>query len=463
MKGLQRLLSACYPEPDFMAIAAKLLLFSSLLLLAACASASPDSCGPAPIPVEAREGGSKADKQKGMTPDGGSSGQAAGKAPGAEKPAGKAGFTAVPVPFVATTPNEGTSYGALAAFLLYNRQGEITKLVAPQVNYNRNFGYTGTLYGAFYPKPERQLEVNLSQSTIINQDYDVRFRDKTLLDNKLETKGYAGVFADGSARFFGFQSESRRRNQTNYTDRESGLDLSAGYDIVKHFQVALGDRVRDVSIGHGALTGLPFIGSRFTENQVPGVNGFTAHVQRVAFIYDSMDSRITPTSGLYGRAIFETSNALLGSIACFQHYEVEAKGYLPLYDARSVTVARFAYNQVLGSNVPFLEQSALGGENTLRGYGRNRFIDNSFFLGNVEERIRLGRLNLFDVDAELEAAPFLDAGTVMRDIWYIRRRNFKYNPGIGFRGIVRPNIVGRVDMGVGQEGIAIFAGLGYPF
>jgi hypothetical protein len=51
----------------------------------------------------------------------------------------------------------------------------------------------------------------------------------------------------------------------------------------------------------------------------------------------------------------------------------------------------------------------------------------------------------------------------MRDITSSRRKNFKYNPGIGFRGLVLPNIVGRVDTGVGNEGVAVFAGLGYPF
>jgi hypothetical protein len=35
--------------------------------------------------------------------------------------------------------------------------------------------------------------------------------------------------------------------------------------------------------------------------------------------------------------------------------------------------------------------------------------------------------------------------------------------GVGFRAVVRPNVVGRVDIGFGKEGPAIFATLGYPF
>jgi hemolysin activation/secretion protein len=121
------------------------------------------------------------------------------------------------------------------------------------------------------------------------------------------------------------------------------------------------------------------------------------------------------------------------------------------------------YNQTLGESVPFLEQSILGGESTLRGYGRNRFIDNSFFFCNIEERIRLFRWEVFGITADWEIAPFIDFGAVMQSLNVAKLNDFEFNPGIGFRATVRPNIVGRVDLGVGREGPALFVGLGYPF
>ena len=66
--------------------------------------------------------------------------------------------------------------------------------------------------------------------------------------------------------------------------------------------------------------------------------------------------------------------------------------------------------------MPFLEQSILGGETTLRGYGRNRFIDKSYLLLNLEERIRLFRWEIFDVTADWELAPFIDLGSVMKSL-----------------------------------------------
>jgi hypothetical protein len=99
----------------------------------------------------------------------------------------------------------------------------------------------------------------------------------------------------------------------------------------------------------------------------------------------------------------------------------------------------------------------------LRGYGRNRFIDKSFLLCNLEERIRLFRWEIFNVNVDWEVAPFVDLGAVMESLDKAQASNFEFNPGIGFRAIVRPNIVGRVDLGVGRDGPAIFVGLGYPF
>ena len=369
----------------------------------------------------------------------------------------------VPLPVIASSPNEGITSGALAALLLHDNNDEITTLLAPQVNYNDNFGVTTTLYGAFYPSPERNIEINLSQSTRVNHDYEFKIRDTSHLDNKLELNAFVYKFADGSARFFGFEAKSPAQSESNYDDVEVGFNLSAGYEIGKHFQVVLGERLRDVSIRPGAVRSIPYIKDRFNADRIPGIDGFTAHAQRFSLVYSTLDNKDTPTYGGYARATVEPSFRALGGAQDYRHYEVEMKGFIPLDNARYITVFRFMYNQTLGDDVPFLEQSILGGETTLRGYGRNRFIDNSFLLCNLEERIRLFRWEVFNVTADWEVAPFIDLGAVMKSLDRARANDFEYNPGVGFRAIVRPNIVGRVDLGVGRDGPAIFVGLGYPF
>ena len=369
----------------------------------------------------------------------------------------------IPLPVIASSPNEGVTAGALTAFLAHNRREEVVTLLAPQVTYNNNFGVTASLYGAYYPTPDRNIEFNLSQSGRVNHDYELRVRDTSLLSNKLELNGFFFKLVDGSSRFFGFNAKSPQQMETNYANDEFGYNISAGYQLGRHYQITLGDRFRDVGIRAGAFGGIPDIKDKFSSATVPGIDGFTTHAVRISLSYSTLDNRDTPTFGGYTRISFEPSLKVLGGAGDYRHYEVESKGFIPLDNARFISVFRVMYNQTLGNDVPFLEQSILGGESTLRGYGRNRFIDNSFLLCNIEERIRLFRWEVFGVIADWEVAPFIDMGAVMESLNKASSSNFEFNPGIGFRATVRPNIVGRVDLGIGKDGPALFVGLGYPF
>jgi len=104
----------------------------------------------------------------------------------------------------------------------------------------------------------------------------------------------------------------------------------------------------------------------------------------------------------------------------------------------------------------------LGGENTLRGFGLNRFTNDNLFLINLEERVRVFSKRVFDNPIEVEAAPFLDVGRVNRD-FAARLKNTQVNPGVGIRVISRPNVVGRLDVANGKDGGNVFVGLDYPF
>lgn len=369
----------------------------------------------------------------------------------------------IPLPVVAANPNEGVTYGGLTAFLLHDREGEVDTLVAPQVNYNENFGTTATLYGSFYLSPERNLEISVSKSTKVNEDFQVRIRDKSLLGKKLELSAFLFAWTDGSARFFGFGPGSQKTGETNFADREVGFTLSAGYDVADHLQLVFGERLRSVGIVRGAVGSLPFTGDSFTVEEVPGLDGFTTHAQKLSLVYNTTDSRDLPTRGVRAEGFAEGSFEALGSSADFFRYGFELKGYLPLEDARYVTVGRFAYSQARGGGIPFLERSILGGETTLRGFGRSRFIDKGSVLLNIEERIRLFRWKIFNVLSDWEVVPFIDIGSVMESVDGLDRRDLEFNPGIGVRAAVRPNIVGRVDAGYGKDGISVFVGLGYPF
>ena len=268
----------------------------------------------------------------------------------------------VPLPVIATSPNEGITYGALTAFLLHNEKDEVCTLIAPQLNSNDNFGTTASIYGAFYPSPQRSFEGNISKSTEVNQDYELRVRDQSLLEQQLELNGFFYLFTDGSARFFGLRSNSSADNETNFGDQEFGFALSAGYPILDHTQLFVGERFRGVRIARGAVQKVPFIREVFDAEQIPGSVRFNTHAQTLSLVYSTLDSVTMPSSGLRARATVETSLDALGSSTNFRHYEAELKGFYPVKDGRFISVGRVAYSQTLGDKVPFLERSTLGGE-----------------------------------------------------------------------------------------------------
>jgi hemolysin activation/secretion protein len=117
----------------------------------------------------------------------------------------------------------------------------------------------------------------------------------------------------------------------------------------------------------------------------------------------------------------------------------------------------------IGDQVPFFEQSSLGGQNNLRGYGVDRFIDKNLLSWSIEERIHLVRTKIAGVTADFEMAPFLDTGQVFNSFSDVTFKDYCMTPGIGFRGLVKPNVVGRIDYGYSREGGAIFAGLDFPY
>jgi outer membrane protein assembly factor BamA len=113
--------------------------------------------------------------------------------------------------------------------------------------------------------------------------------------------------------------------------------------------------------------------------------------------------------------------------------------------------------------VPFYERSAVGGVKSLRGFGDDRFVDANRFFSTVELRMLAFRRQLFDVMAELEVAPFMDAGEVFSSASDVPFDDLHFVGGVGFRGVVRPQVVGFVDIGYGSDGPAVFTGLDYPF
>ena len=194
-----------------------------------------------------------------------------------------------------------------------------------------------------------------------------------------------------------------------------------------------------------------------------GIDGAQIFGHRLTLLYARRANLLTPRQGTYVSHYWELAQNLhVHEPDRWVRFVLDARHLVPHAGERGVFVARLLIDKVFSRGVPFYERPMLGGENTLRGFGLNRFIDDNLFLINLEERIRVFEKRVFDNAIELEAAPFLDFGRVNKE-FLGRLGRTQFNPGVGIRAISRPNVVGRVDVAYGRDGGNVFVGLDYPF
>jgi outer membrane protein assembly factor BamA len=367
-----------------------------------------------------------------------------------------------PIPSASTTRNDGNDAGLIVPILITDPDGELKYLMAPMIIRNSIVGTRGTFNFFRYDPGGRQMQFIASLTEQIERKLAFNYTDPAFSNGRYFLNFGASFFKNATARFFGIGQGTVESNETNYTAREGRVNWRFGVYANEVTQIAVAQRFREVQLQRGA-TDLPFTVERF-----PGVDGVQGESiilgHRVSFYYDTRNNLVTPTDGMAITAYAELNQNIRNSNnPVYSRYEIEIKKLIPSESKRAILVVRANLQATLGEQVPFFEQSSLGGQNNLRGYGVDRFIDKHLIAASIEERIHLVRTKIAGVTADFEIAPFLDTGQVFSTYKDVSFKDYRMTPGMGFRGIVRPNVVGRIDYGFSREGGAIFAGLDFPY
>jgi outer membrane protein assembly factor BamA len=367
-----------------------------------------------------------------------------------------------PVPSVSSSKNDGNDAGLIVPILITDPDGELKYIVAPMIVRNSIVGTRGSLNVFRYEPGGREIRFTGSFTERIERKVVFSYADPAFSQGRYSVNFGASFFKNATSRFFGLGEATSESEQTNYTAREGRVNWRFGVHVNEVTQISVGQRFRQVSLQRGA-TDLPFTGNQFPA--VAGVQGETLILgHRATFYYDTRNSLVSPTDGMAVTAYAEVNqNIHNGDHPVYSRYGMEVKKLLPSESKRAILIVRADLQATIGDQVPFFEQSSLGGQNNLRGYGVDRFIDKHLVALSVEERIHLARTKVAGVIADFEIAPFLDSGQVFNNYKDVSFKDYRMTPGIGFRGIVKPNVVGRVDYGYSREGGAIFAGLDFPY
>src|SRR5918995_474848 len=367
-----------------------------------------------------------------------------------------------PIPSASTSKNDGSDAGLIVPVLITDPDGELKYLLAPMLIKNSIVGTRGTFNLFRYDTGGRQMQFIASLTEKIERKVVFNYIDPAFSDGRYFLNFGGTFFKNATSRFFGIGQTTVEADETNYTAREARVNWRLGVYANEGTQIAVGQRVRQVSLQRGA-TDLPFTGDVYpTVNGVQGETIIVGH--RATFYYDTRNNLISPTDGMAVTAYAEINQNIRNhDFPIFSRYELEVKKLIPSESKRAILIIRADLQATLGDQVPFFEQSSLGGQNNLRGYGVDRFIDKNLIAASIEERIHLARAKIAGVAADFEIAPFLDTGQVFNSFKDVSFKDYRMTPGVGFRGIVRPNVVGRIDYGYSKEGGAIFAGLDFPY
>jgi outer membrane protein assembly factor BamA len=366
-----------------------------------------------------------------------------------------------PIPSVSTSRNDGNDAGFIMPVLVTAPDGELKYLMAPMFIVNSIVGARGSLNLFRYWPGGREMRFIGSYTELIERKLLFSYTDPAFSNGRYAFNVGGSFFKNATSRFFGISQQTRKEDETNYTAREVRANWKFGIHFNEVTQVAVGQRFRDVRVQRGA-TDLPFSLEQFPE--VDGMQGASILGHRITFHYDTRDSLVTPTAGTAITAYAELNqNFRNGDNPIYYRYGLEFKKLIPSASKRMIFVIRGELQTTFGSQVPFYERSSLGGQNNLRGYGVDRFIDDHLIVLNIEQRIHVMRARVLGVAADFEVAPFVDMGKVFNTFQKRQFRDYEVTPGIGFRGTVRPSIVGRIDYGYSSEGGAVFAGLDFPF
>lgn len=367
-----------------------------------------------------------------------------------------------PIPSASTSHNDGNDAGLIVPILITDPDGELKYLMAPMLIRNSIVGWRGTFNLFRYDTGGRTMQFIASLSEKIERKLLFNYTDPAFSNGRYFLNFGGTYFKNATSRFFGLGQTTVLEDQTNYTAKEIRANWRFGVYANEVTQIAVSQRFRQVSLQKGA-TDLPFTGDVFPT--VPGVEGETIIVgTRATFYYDTRNHLTTPTDGMAMTAYAEINNNVNNSDKpVYSRYELDVKKLFPSESKRAILVIRADLQVTLGDQVPFFEQSSLGGQNNLRGYGVDRFIDKNLIAASIEERIHIARTKIAGVAADFEFAPFLDTGQVFNSFKDVSFKDYRMTPGLGFRGIVRPNVVGRIDYGFSKEGGAVFAGLDFPY
>ena len=126
----------------------------------------------------------------------------------------------IPIPEIDISPNAGETVGVIPTVLETNDQGEITRIIAPDLLYNSYFGWgaRGRIYD--YPSDDEQWSVVGGGKERVEREFDGEYVVGRTREG-LWTLNLSAIYdRSGTPRFWGQGNNTRPGAETNYTETQ---------------------------------------------------------------------------------------------------------------------------------------------------------------------------------------------------------------------------------------------------
>lgn len=370
----------------------------------------------------------------------------------------------VRLPIIDTDPNRGSTIGMMPIWVLKEKNGDrIEEIHAPSITYNKIFKAIPTYRYYNYPTDNSSIILRAAASLQEERELLARFESEDFLGKDYKAYGKVQYNVDGAKRFFGFGPDSPKLGEANYIEDTIQYEVSFGAPLRKDspWKAHAYNNLAGLRMKNGRTPNLPSFRHKF-----PGMGPI--HRQQTNLLgaridYDTRDHGITTSKGAYFNMYSETSIRGFASAFDFQRYGMDARWFRkPSEDAKHADAVQFKYDQQL-ANAPFWLMPNVGGKSSLRAYGDGRYVDRGSMVVNFEHRYTLWAVKLAGVTTEFELDPFVGMGTAFDNPGRLSRRYVRPLAGLAIRAVARPQVVGSIDFGYGQEGMAAFIDINYSF
>jgi len=374
----------------------------------------------------------------------------------------------IPIPEIDTAPFSGVTLGLIPVWLANNADGEIDKILAPDIIHSQYFGW-GARWRIFRnPSDDEKWSLVAGGKQYVEREFNAEYDAGLRRDQAWSWSAHAMYDRSGTGRFFGLGNDSLDSNQTTFIDSQIRLEATAARNFSHELQLAYTARADSVQIEQSALNSLPSITVRYPT--LMGIGLVSELQQRLALSYDTRDSVVVPRSGERLVAFAGFSTRALGSSDAYTFLGADTTFFQPAGPDLTL-VAHLALRYMpTYTDAPFWALCSLGGDRSvigeaqpLRAFGAGRFVDRNSFAASLEARTWVQRLHIFGTDLKLEIAPFIDSGKVFDAMSGNPLTQLHIGAGMGFRLVASPFVVGYLDIGYGAQNVAVFSGIDYPF